>query len=343
MFDSFVKTYADRAYSHPTMVRHQGSVIAFAMDEERRIVYTVLDVTVTAVDDADRWLASPQELEFATELAQVGLAVADQVELPLVRKGNPAPVPAGTPVSASEIDPVLSTTARFTADAPFQVLSDDVHLYVFRISITPEGDPDRIVYERQPDGTPVLDAAGKPVPLVNGTLLVDRYVLVGTQLQPTREVRFQRSRSRTRPQSSKDSLGATDLDNRPFVEPTQALSFISGVRGGGFAVVLVPTQVADISRWQIFVADPASPLIDAYGIDRSSDGLFDLRGVAPADPVTPGGFAGAALSFAADGDRLETGGPTLGASFTVEMWLKVAAEPTAGEMALFGSDSSNGA
>jgi hypothetical protein len=140
-------------------------------------------------------------------------------------------------------------------------------VYVFRQSIAAQDEPGLELYR---DGS--KDAAGNRVPLVDGTLLVDRFVLVGTELQPTREVRYQRSRSKVRPQSSKDSLGATDLDKQPFVEPTQALSFISGLRSGGFAVVLVPTQVADVSRWQIFVENSETPLIDCYGIDRSADG-----------------------------------------------------------------------
>ena len=337
MLDSFVKTYADRAYSHPTMVRHQGSVIAFAMDDRRRLVYAVLDVTATAASDADRWPASPSALPFPRELAEVGLAIADQVQLPLVRKGATEPVPAGTPVAASEIDDVLSTTARFTADAPFEVVSDDAYVYVFRQSIAAQDEPGLEIYREG-----VKDAAGNQVPLVDGTLLVDRFVLVGTQLQPTREVRYQRSRSKVRPQSSKDSLGATDLDKQPFVEPTQALSFISGLHSGGFAVVLVPTQVADVSRWQIFVENAEVPLIDAYGIDRSADGLFDLAGTPSSDPMPAGGFAGGALSFAADGDRLQMNAPALGAAFTVEAWLKVAPDAPDGELALLGSDSEQG-
>src|SRR5262249_30654193 len=270
---------------HPTMVRHQGSVIAFAMDERRRLVYAVLDATLTAASDADRWPASPSELLFPRELAEVGLAIDDQVQLPLLRKGATAPVPAGTPVAASEVDEVLSTTARFTADAPFEVVSDDAYVYVFRQSIAAQDDPALELYRQDADGKPVLDAAGNPVALVDGTLLVDRFVLVGTALESTREVRYQRSRSKVRPQSSKDSLGATDLDKQPFVEPTQALSFITGLRSGGFAVVLVPTQVADVFRWQIFVENSETPLIDAYGIDRSADGLFDLAGTPAPDPA----------------------------------------------------------
>ena len=49
------------------------------------------------------------------------------------------------------------------------------------------------------------------VPVVNSTLLLDRFVLVGNTLEPKREVRYQRSRHKTRPQSDKDSLNALDM------------------------------------------------------------------------------------------------------------------------------------
>ena len=46
-----VKTYTDHDYRYPTMVRHNGVVIAFAMDEHRRIRYTVLDLAATTASD----------------------------------------------------------------------------------------------------------------------------------------------------------------------------------------------------------------------------------------------------------------------------------------------------
>ena len=46
--DLFTKTYADLSYRFPAMVRHNGVVLAFAMDANRRIYYTVLDFAVRA-------------------------------------------------------------------------------------------------------------------------------------------------------------------------------------------------------------------------------------------------------------------------------------------------------
>ncbi|MDJ0516835.1 MAG: hypothetical protein QNJ74_11490 [Trichodesmium sp. MO_231.B1] len=45
IFDNFLKSYEDKTYKYPTLLQHKGTVIAFAMDNERRIYYTVLDLS----------------------------------------------------------------------------------------------------------------------------------------------------------------------------------------------------------------------------------------------------------------------------------------------------------
>ena len=119
--------------------------------------------------------------------------------------------------------------------------------------------------------------------LVDCSLLVDRFLVVtggedGAQLVPKREVRFQRSRSRTRGEGPKDTLGAQDLDQQPFLEPTRVLRFVPALTDGRFAALLVPTQVASVSRWQLFAHNARSGAIDAFSIERSTDGLFNTRG-----------------------------------------------------------------
>ena len=386
--DTFVRTYADEVYRFPTMVRHNGAVVAFAMDGHRRIHYTVLDFGPggsTSVNDADHWSPNPQLLTFANEIASVGFGVADQAQLPMVRTGTTEAVPAGQAVRADELDPFLSTTARFSAAAPFQVVSEGRYVYLFRQAITePDAaavtaaelallDPhatddvrrqagdlitDRanMAYAADASGLPVLDAHGRRVPLVAGALLVDRFVLVGTQLQPKREVRYQRSRSRTRAAGRTDSLGAADLNKVPFVEPTQHLRFVPSITEGRFAVVLVPTQVAEVFRWQLFTHDAGGDVVWCYSIERTSDGLFDTRGAQPLtctdhpdvyaltpgtcprpavdDPTAvcgkllvarlpDGGASRTALAFPADGSGVVTldGAGATGTEFTVEAWL----------------------
>ena len=46
--DHLLKTFTDRAYRHTAMVTHKGTVVAFAMDDQRRIVYSVLNFDKTA-------------------------------------------------------------------------------------------------------------------------------------------------------------------------------------------------------------------------------------------------------------------------------------------------------
>ena len=400
--DIFVKTYADLNYRFPAMVRHNGVVLAFAMDAKRSIYYTVLDFGAggsMSMVDADHWSPNPRPLTFAREIASVGFGVADQSAVPTVRTGSTVTVPPGQSVRPDETDPFLSTTARFTAAVPFQLVSDGRYVYVFRQAITdpgaaavnaaqlvlvdPKATPDALTqardiiadhqnmaYVSDATGAPVLDAHGRQIPTVAGTVLVDRFVLVGTTLEPKLEVRYQRSLSRTRPAGTTDSLGAADLNKQPFVEPTQNLRFVPSITQGRFAATLVPTQVAEVFRWQLFAHDAAGDVIWSYSVERTADGLFDTLGTQPLtctdhpdvyavtagtcprpsvdDPtvvcgktlvakVPDGGASGSALSFPTDGSGVVTidGARTTGTEFTIESWL--APDPAAtGERVLIG-------
>ena len=88
---------------------------------------------------------------------------------------------------------------------------------------------------------------------------------------------------------------------------------------GRFAATLVPTQVAEVFRWQIFTRDAVGEVIWSYSIERTTDGLFDTLGTQPSI-VTDHGTA---LSFPADGSAVVTldGANATGAEFTVEAWL----------------------
>ena len=273
---SFSTIYADKTYQNPATARHNGSVIAFAMDENCKIYYTVLDINTPDAKpiDAENWLKEPKQLLFANEITQVGYGGFDLTTLPVVKKNGDVVIP-GTRVQPQELDSFQSSTARLTANAPFQVMSDDQYLYVFRQAIA--ADHSRMVFKQNADGTEITDADGKKVPLVNSTLLLDRFVLSGTDLQPKLEVRYQRSRSKSRPQSNKDSLSAKDMEGKPFYEPTQELDFIRHLSEGCFTVLLLPTQIPEQKRWQIFAYNSQTTLMDAYNIKQSGDGLFNTR------------------------------------------------------------------
>lgn len=173
MFENYSKIYKDQTYQYVAIARHKGTVIAFALDSRRRIFYSVLNLAgdaQTSLDtgnnkepfDNQAWAPSPTELIFPTEIAEVGFGVADQTMMPVVKGASLQPEPFGTLLpapgspDAPKFDYFLSTTARLSADAPFQVLSDGQFLYLFRQSIA--ADHADIVFQRGKDGKPLLAA-----------------------------------------------------------------------------------------------------------------------------------------------------------------------------------------
>jgi hypothetical protein len=48
ILEAFAKTFVDKAYQFTTMVSHKGVLIAFAMDSERHIYYSVLNLRSSA-------------------------------------------------------------------------------------------------------------------------------------------------------------------------------------------------------------------------------------------------------------------------------------------------------
>ncbi len=244
---------------------------------------------------------------FPNEIAEVGFGVADQTMLPTFKKNSSQPEVEGTalpPDKPDEYDYFRSTTARFTKGVPFQVLSDGRYVYVFRQAIgstdlesmvhgyiSKDGQSHLLVSNKEGvkgyvefnkdkkknEWVPV-SADETTVPLVNASLLVDRFVMVGNQLTPKMEVRYQRSRSKTRPASRKDSLGPKDLEGNIFYEPTQELKFIANLKDGHFSVLMLPTAIAEIKRWQIFAENGITGRLDSYNVECSSDGLFNTRG-----------------------------------------------------------------
>jgi hypothetical protein len=132
-------------------------------------------------------------------------------------------------------------------------------------------------------------------------------------------VRFQRSRSKTRPESRKDSLGAKDMEDNPFFEPTQELRFVGNLSAGRFTALLLPTQVVGVQRWQIFAHNGKTGAMDSFNIERAADGLFNTRGSQEPNFI---GYAESALRFAEGDWHVDLGsGVNVGATFTQEAWI----------------------
>ncbi|MFJ8470909.1 LamG-like jellyroll fold domain-containing protein [Kitasatospora sp. NPDC094011] len=284
---ALVRTYRDRTYVSTAMVRHLGTTVAFAMDDKRRIYYSVLDLEQADAKkgdlDAAYWNAEPALLPFPTEFVDPYEDVPMTYPLPTVRAGGTAEIRPQELLGA-ETDPFLSTTARLTAPVPIQVVSDGRYILVFRQSIE-AGHADAVyrtngnTLSGDPKRTDYLKDGGAKVPAADASLLCDRYALVGSALKPVVEARYQRSRSKYRPAAGgTDTLGTRDMDGKQFYEPTIRLSFVPRLTDGGFAVMLLPTEVEGASRWQLFVNNAAEKRIESYNCEQSEDGLFDTAG-----------------------------------------------------------------
>ena len=129
--DVFSRSWVDRDYRHVSLVRHAGRLLMLAQDLSGAVVYAAL--RPDEATDSKGWPEVPAVLAFPRELSLVGFGVADSVLLPPVRRGATAAVP-GEYVAPEEVDGGLSTTARLTADAPLQVVSDGDSLFVLRQS-----------------------------------------------------------------------------------------------------------------------------------------------------------------------------------------------------------------
>ena len=293
---SFVKSYSDKNYKYPVMVSHKGSVIGFAMDENAQIWYSVLDLNQGDDDrghlDVNYWPDDPSPLLFTNEIAQSGYSIAGNTQMPVVKQGGKVEDVSGL-LNPDEIDAFLSSTARLTADAPFHVVSDNKYVYVFRQSVG--RDDDRAVFKLKSSGTSgneshperVEDKDNTAVPVVNNTLLCDRFVLSGSHILAKQEVRYKRSGHKTRPASNKDSLGANDMSGKPFIEPTQELDFINGLSHGRFCVLRLPTQVSDSHRWHFFAYNEDTKKIDSVNMAQAEDGLFDSKGETQNHTIAP--------------------------------------------------------
>jgi hypothetical protein len=363
---NLVRVYGDKTYVSTTTVRHVGTTVAFAMDANRRVYYSVLDLDLQdpslGAQDAAYWNAQPALLPFAGELLDVA-ARATSAAMPAVKRASRTEAPADR-LPAEDRDAFLSSTARLTAAAPLQVVSDGQYLLVFRQSITASdgdavfqlaggglsGDPARTDY------TLVNNAK---VAAVDAALLCDRFVLVGRELKPVLEARYRCSRSKFTQAAGGDTIGTRDMDGTPFYEPTLILSFVPKLTGGAFSVLLLPTAVDSVSRWQLFAASGATGRVECFNLPRSDVGLFSLAGVQlytspdpkfansvlerspgvdpntmqPLVPVPPStDRGGTALRFAAGGtgyvstQLLGQAVPVTGA-YTVEAWVRPAAFP----------------
>jgi hypothetical protein len=276
-------------YLFTSMVSHRGTPISFAMEEDGRIFYSVLNLSnieqnANEAGDNDRnndknyWSKVKFEgtdaslLNFPQEIMQVGYGVVPNFLIDKYDSHNKKIIQSykdGKPLDVNnrelslkaiknKTDRFYSSTARLGAKAPFQVLSDGKYIYMFRQSIAGN------------DSNNVIPA------IVNNTLLVDRFILSGTTLKLSREIRYQRSRHKTEPESRKDTLSAVDVAGNPFYEPTRELAFANNLAQGNFSVLLLPGADSEEQRWQVFTTDALTGKVNSFNIRFDYSIVFDM-------------------------------------------------------------------
>ena len=277
-------------YKYTAMVSHMGKPVSFAMQDNGKIFYSVLDMSSQAASSdakADKnndklyWSKVTQAsmLYFPQEIMQTGYALVANKRIDVYDSNNRKVISSYNankqPLDSNgqildkktiknRTDYFYSSTARLTAVAPFQALSDGKYIYIFRQSIQ-KTDANNIQM--------VSDNADSSI--VDSTLLVDRFVLSGTFLKPGREIRYQRSKHKTEPESKKDTLAATDVEGNPFYEPTRELDFVRNLEKGNFSALLLPGSSAEEKRWQIFSYDKISNKVNSFNIRFDYSLVFD--------------------------------------------------------------------
>lgn len=216
----------DIRLADPVAVTVEGTVVVFARQAEKPVDTLYYNVRVSGADSggAQEW-AGWNELPLAGRQPgqDTGRTADDEPQMRLAGMGL--------------ITVDSAATVPQPADAPFRVVTDGTYVSCIRQS-------------------------------TSGSLYVDRFVLVqiprrsahdsqeaqapdAWRLERTWEVRYRRSERRDSPAGPGDTLGSRNMVDEPFLEPTLELPVLTGVTGGRFDVLLVPTTDPDVRRWHI--------------------------------------------------------------------------------------------
>ncbi|WP_448216944.1 LamG-like jellyroll fold domain-containing protein [Endozoicomonas sp. 2B-B] len=264
------------SFQFAKLVEHQGKLILFGMASDRRIYYAICQPQVDKdtraeaeqankpVTDASFWPSEVRQLKFPTELRQVGYTVVDDY------KFDTSGLNAGGETATYARDLFKKSTGNLSApNVPFDVLSDGNSIILARQSASENdkypGTEDKIVPERN------------NTPIVNSTLLVDRFLVQGKFLITRLESRHQRSGNKFRAFSSDDVKSVKDPNGKYFIEPTHELPFINDL-SGQFSVNVTPTSNGSDWRWTILATESRRKVLRYFSIPSRSDGLFNTEG-----------------------------------------------------------------
>jgi hypothetical protein len=214
--------FGNKEYKYTRSINFQGKVIGFAAQKNQNNQFEIgcstLVLSSDDPNDSTSW-RDFETLKFSDEVRIAGINVMT------------FDAPAGG-VASSEL---------------FDVVTDDLYVYVFRQS-------------------------------TNNTLLVDRFIYdeVLGKLVNAWEVRYRRSQKPDIPAGIKDSFGSTNMEGEYFLEPTTELTMVCNLQSGWFKAMILPTELKNESRWQIFIFNSVTSRLMSYSIKRSENGLFDF-------------------------------------------------------------------
>jgi hypothetical protein len=250
----------------PVSVTVQGNVVLFA--RQAGVPVDLLYYNVRPADaGSGEW----------TGWRQVAMAEPARKTTPDTPSADAQPMLRLGGGSLITVSPEVAAPAP--ADAPFRVIADDRYVACFRQSDTGTLYVDRFVLVQEPLDT-MQDRAG------DGPVFVLRRVW---------ETRYRRSEVRDMPAGPGDALGATNMLDQPFQEPTVELT-VSGVTEGAFDVALVPTGGSGM-RWHI--AAVTGKQVTCWSFPQDSAGRVDMSPrSAQSFTITPAVSAAALRPFA---------------------------------------------
>ena len=238
----------------PQFVPLQGKLILLARDADSvldRIYYNVFQTTPSSGTDFADW----------SGWYRYSFPEAPQPAVANVRFEQEQPKPELRLAGMDLLTVDSTATVVKPAKSAFQALGDDNFLYIFRA-----GAPGSLYLTRL--RLIENEVAGSDSPQGASEQRIDY------QLEPPWEVRFRRSGRKDLPAGPTDTQGYTDLDGRPFLEPTLELPGIGADPPTRFAVARVPSADPELTHWYIAVVD--GDAIRIHRIDQTTGALTDF-------------------------------------------------------------------
>lgn len=226
-------------YSNLVAVNHQGRAVSFALKQAQNNNESTISICYNILNPDIA--SSHDDLDWQTYQELAFPTTVSMAGFNILRIAEPVPEAIST----------------------FSVVTDQQYIYIFRC-IGGQLYTNRYVLSEQSAAVKNADTNLKTQP--------------NWALEPSWEVRFQRSEKPDTPLGPKDNQSFVDMDNRPFEEPIWILPLTptdENATISGFDVQLVPTAIPDAYAWQIALI--AAGKLFTYSIFKPAGGWFQFE------------------------------------------------------------------